>query len=267
MKSYTTFTCLVLALALPSMVTANPAADEVKLEIREGRPVVDGVYVNGHGPYRFLLDTGATLNQIEPALAQSIGLTKTFETPLTTSTGITSASGSEGHEVRLGPKSADGQVFLFAGMDAIHQLSSDIQGVLGQVFLSRFDYLLDVRARRMAFGNAALDGKGTRAPFTIVQGRPVVATNLGQLVLDSGAHFMVRFGVRAAEATHEMVTASGTTQVGTVFSKLVIAGRTLWRGDAIAVPRPAESGAEGLLPISVFKTVYVSNSENYVVLD
>jgi hypothetical protein len=268
MKSGAACTYLALALTLPQKaIAAGPADYSVRIEMREGRPVVDGVYVNGHGPYRFLVDTGATLNQIEPKLAQSIGLTETFQTSLRSSTGVTSTSGSEGHELRVGPITADAQVFLFAGMDAIHQLSFDIQGVLGQVFLSRFDYVLDVRARRMAFGRVEPDGKGTRIAFQLVQGRPLVPTNLGLLVLDSGAHLLVRFGVKAVEATYEMVTVSGRTQLGTVFSTLVIQGRTLWRGDAIAVPQPAEADAAGLLPINLFKTVYVCNSEGYVVLN
>jgi hypothetical protein len=275
MKHFTILATAVLALALPTMaaaasaaaLTTTPAASGVKLQMREGRPVVDGVMVNGHGPYRFLLDTGATLNTIDPTLAQSIGLTVAFLTQLTSSTGVTSASGSEGGEIRLGPVTAGDQVFLFTGMDAVHKLSSDIQGVLGQVFLSQFDYLLDVRGGRMEFGKRELHGKGARAPFRIVQGRPVVDTSLGPLVLDSGAHLMVRFGVEATQATAEMVTMSGTMQVGMVFSKLAIDGRTLWRGDAVAVPHTAEAGAAGLLPVSLFKTVYVCNSGRYVVLD
>src|SRR5262249_42324094 len=137
---------------------------------------------DGHGPYRFLLDTGATLNQIEPKLARSIGLTETFQTTLTSSIGVRPAPGSDGHEVTVGSARADAQVFLFAGMDAIHQLSPDIQGVLGQVFLSRFDYLLDVRARRLEFGTQDFDEKGIWARFTSLQGRPVVSTSLGLLV-------------------------------------------------------------------------------------
>jgi len=254
------------ALALPTRSVAASAVTSVKLQVREGRPVVDGVMVNGHGPYRFMVDTGATLNTIDPKLAQSIGIMATFHTQLTSSTGVTPASGSEGLEVRLGPVTAGDQVFLFTGMEAVQKLSSDIQGVLGQVFLSQFDYLLDVRAGRMEFGAEELDGKGVRVPFQTVQGRPVIATSLGPLVLDSGAHAMVRFGIEATQATAELVTMSGTTRVGMVYSTLAIDGRTLWRGDAVAVPHAAEAGTGGLLPVSLFRTVYVSNSEHYIVL-
>jgi hypothetical protein len=47
----------------------------------------------------------------------------------------------------------------------------------------------------------------------------------------------------------------------------LVDGRTFWRGDAIAVRQPVETGAAGLLPISVFTTVYLCHSTGYVVLD
>ena len=46
--------------------------------------------------------------------------------------------------------------------------------------------------------------------------------------------------------------------------KLLIDGHAFWRGAALAVPRSAETGAEGLLPVSLFHAVYFSNSEHYV---
>jgi hypothetical protein len=234
--------------------------------MRDGRPVVNDVYVNGHGPYKFLLDTGSTFNHFDPKLAKSIGLATTFKTKLTSSTGIVDAEASEGGEIKIGPVSADGQVFLFAGMEGLHAIGSDIQGVLGQVFLSRFDYLLDQRNRRVEFGTSA-HAAGVRAPFRIIQGRPIVATSLGAFVLDSGVHDVVRFGVRASGKTREMITASGSASVGAVFSKIEIEGRTFWRGDAVALPHSPETGTDGLLPTGSFKTIYVSNSEGYVVLD
>jgi hypothetical protein len=267
MKSYAAFTSLALTLVIPSQAAAESSArDSVKLEIRDGRPVVDGVYVNGHGPYKFLLDTGSTLNHLDPKIAKSIGLAVTFRTKLTSSTGVVDAEGSEGGEIRIGPAAADGQVFLFAGMEGLHAIGSDIQGVLGQVFLSRFDYLLDQRNRRVEFGTRA-QTTGIRATFRIIQGRPIVATSLGAFVLDSGVHDMVRFGVRASGGTREMVTAAGSAAVGAVFSKLEIEGRMFWRGEAVALAQSPETGADGLLPTSAFKTIYVSNSEGYVVLD
>lgn len=64
-----------------------------------------------------------------------------------------------------------------------------------------------------------------------------------------------------------MRTITGTAQLGTVVSVLRIADYTFWRGDAAAIPHPAESGIDGLLPVSPFRSVYVSNSKGYIVFE
>ena len=95
MKHITVLTAAGLALTPPAAVPAAPAAMSVKLQMREGRPVVDGVIVSGHGPFCFPVDTGATFNTIDPKLAQSVGLVVSFQTRLTSSTSVTTVSGSE----------------------------------------------------------------------------------------------------------------------------------------------------------------------------
>jgi hypothetical protein len=95
----------------------------------------------------------------------------------------------------------------------------------------------------------------------------VVATNLGGLVLDSGVNRLTLFYVEAVALTHRMITMTGSVPVGMIPSKLVIGGRMFWHGEAVAVPRPAEDETVGLMPASMFRTVYVSNSDGYVVLE
>ena len=248
-------------------LAAGPVGGAVKIRILDGRPMVDTVYLNGHGPYRFLLDTGTTLNHLDPQLAASIGLRTTFSTDLLTSIGTTSIGGAGGIGVVLGPVRAEAQTFLFGGLDNIHRSFPDVQGVLGQEFLSRFDYLLDLRGRRLEFGASERSAVENRVPFQAVAGRPAVFTSLGSLVLDSGAAGIILFGGRAMALTHEMFTMTGSLRVGTISGTLVIDGRTWWRGKAVVIPRAAEAGAEGLLPASLFNAVYVCNSEGYLVLD
>jgi hypothetical protein len=208
----------------------------------DGRPLVDGVYVNGHGPYRFLVDTATTSNHIEPGLAQAIGLRATFRTELASAVGVVTALGSDGVELALGEQRADRQEFLFAGMDVVHKLSRDIQGILGQAFLSRFDYRLDLRGKRLEFGAQNLNGR--RARFRNVNGRPTVRTNVAL-----------------------MQTLAGSQMGGLVNSVLSIEGRSVWRGEAVTVPGQSEPGVAGLMPVSLFRGVYVSDSENYLVFD
>lgn len=239
----------------------------VRLTVIDGRPIVDGVYVNGHGPYRFLVDTATTSNHMEPDLARSIGLSPTYRTELTSSLGVIVARGSTGVELALGDARADEQNILFAGMEVVHQLSSAIQGILGQQFLSRFDYMLDLRGGRLDFGRQTVGGK--RAALRMLNGRAVVATSLGDLILDSGASSLILFGVKPDVVFEDayMRTLAGSRTVGMVYSRLVINGRRVWSGHAVAIPDSAETGVAGLMPLRLFRTVYVCNSEGYAVFE
>jgi hypothetical protein len=102
----------------------------------------------------------------------------------------------------------------------------------------------------------------------MLDGRTAVSTSLGDLVLDSGASRLVLFGVVPdAGDLHDMLTFAGAKSVGMVARRLVIEGRNIWRGDAVALPDRTEPGVAGLMPLSLFRSIYVCNSENYVAFE
>jgi hypothetical protein len=250
------------------IIAAGPVRGDVRLHVSGGLPVVESVYVNSHGPYRFLVDTGTNVNFIDVNLARSIGLRATFQTKLTSSMGATSVSGSDGVEVFLGSAKADAQRFLFLPPDTLQERLPGIRGVLGQWFLYRFDYTLDMRAKRMEFGEQ--NPNGTRAKFEMVNGEPVVSTSLGNLILDSGASQLVLFGVRRGGENGlrgDLRTVTGSQEVGLVTGRpLIIEGRKISRGAAVAIPNRTP-GVDGLLPIGLFKVIYICNSQGYLVFE
>lgn len=254
-----------LVAVLLSSIAASGAAP-VRLIVKDGRPVVDGVFVDGHGPFRFLLDTGAESNQMDRWLAVQLGLRASFRVEMATSTGVVVQPGAGGFVVKLGSVSAPEQELLFTGLDGIREWSGGIQGVLGQAFLRNFDYLLDLRGKRLVFGAEA--GAGTRLQFEEISGRPAVFTSLGRLVLDSGADGVVLF--RNAHPGSVRVRSAA----GFVEASPEVRSRTVWiegkeyrvRG-GVEVGRPSGIHEDGLLPASTFRTVYVSNSEKFVILD
>src|SRR5262249_42238651 len=154
---------------------------------------------------------------------------------------------------------ADHQTFLLGSIDGLQAISPEIQGVLGQQFLSGFDFRLDLRNRRLEFGACLPDDRLPKTPFQLVNGRPAVVTSLGSMILDSGAQYLIRFGISGGGTTADLITSTGISSVTRVYSTLTIDGRTFWRADAIAVPRSPETGADGLLPTSPFKSVYFCN--------
>ena len=65
-----------------------------------------------------------------------------------------------------------------------------------------------------------------------------------------------------------MKTFAGTQKTGLVASKpLIMDGRKIWIGDAVAIASRTEPGLDGLMPLSLFKTIYVCNSGRYIVFD
>jgi hypothetical protein len=152
-------------------------------------------------------------------------------------------------------------------MNPIRDRWPDVQGVLGQVFLLRFDYLLDLHGKRLEIGKQ--DCSGTRTRMTITNGRPMVTTSMGALVLDSGAARLTLFGAEPQTVSSSVLkTVTGSQETGMVASQaLVIEGRRIWPGQTVAVPHAPEAGVGGLLPVSLFKGIYVSNSEGYVVFE
>lgn len=245
---------------------AEPLWGGAKMHVREGRPIVDGVFVNGQGPYRFLLDTGTNVNLIETRLARKLSMPATFTDVLESAGGKTAMPGSDGNVVELGEVRAEEQRFQYSDLDAIHSLWPDVRGVLGQWFLARFDYVLDLRGQRIQFGKQ--DVSGYRAEFRMLEGRSSVSTSLGDLVLDSGASRLVLFGVVASPGKmSDLLTVAGTKSVGMVATRLAIQGRDVWRGTAVAIPDRTEAGVAGLMPLSMFRSIYVCNSEGYVVFE
>lgn len=250
------------------LTVASPILGAVKLQIREGRPIVDNVFVNNHGPFRFIVDTGTNVNLIESGLAKSMGMVATFRVDLASATGSMLMPGSNGNQIQLGPAEAGAQQFLFADLKDIRRQWPDVQGVLGQWFLARFDYLLDLRGKQLEFGTRT--PSGTRTPLTMLNGRSSVATSLGDLVLDSGAPDLILFGVvpeRLDGGSGFLLTATGSQIIGKVVRSLAIGGRNLWSGSAVAIPTQAEPGVAGLMPIRFFKTIYVCNSQSYAVFE
>lgn len=248
------------------VLTAGPLSGAINLLVREGRPIVDGVYVNGQGPYRFLLDTGTNMNLIESHLAKKIGMRTTFSDVVESAAGKTSMPGSVSNVVEFGPVRAMQQRFQYSNLDSLHTLWPDIRGVLGQAFLSGFDYTVDLRGKQLEFGKQ--DRRGNRSQFRLQDGRTAISTNLGDLVLDSGTSRLVLFGVGSGIGQmRDMLTLAGSTSVRMISSRLAIAGRDVWRGDAVAIPTQTEPGIAGLMPLSVFNSVYICNSERYVVFE
>ncbi len=265
-----TLLAVLFSALLATSIPSDAAAQTIKLKIVSGRPIVGGVYLNGQGPYRFLIDTGNQSNQIDARLAQKIGLTPTFQVKLYTPSGSSLVPGTKVDKLTLGTSEATAQEFLINNLDGVHALSSDIQGILGQQFLSHFDYTLDFQHQQLTLGDSP--ATGAHVPLRILDGLMAVPTSQGDLVLDSGADtlFLFRESSHASTSQNSTQIRSDAGSTSAVSMEKVyglqIGERLYHPAGAIFHPVPAASHA-GLLPANLFHAIFICNSAGYVVFD
>jgi Aspartyl protease len=245
---------------------AEPVAD---LSIDQRGGIVVPVTVGGAGPFRFILDTGATRSLVGDDLA---GL---LHAPLVARAELVTSAGSEMQGVvrlaRVEVAGARAESLLASVLPAarLRALASGVRGVLGQDFLSAFNYTLDYRRRRLIWDEPGDVNCGAPSALRLIpaEGRyvvvlsPIGLTRALRLVPDTGAEAFVFFhapgeaapamaigsarltglsgdrGVRAASAPH-----------------LVVGGITLRDQAAVIVDRLDET-ADGLLPLHGFASV------------
>lgn len=255
---------LLLALT-PCIGLAQTVQPTLKLQVISGVPVFDGVYLNGQGPFRFLLDTGSQGNQMNMSLASKLGLSGSTQLQLQSPAGtITDVPATTVGKVVLGPVEASDQEFLLSKRDTADGLPG-VQGILGQRFLHRFDYTLDLRHKQLTFGPPPLSGN--RAAFRFASGCMVLSTNLGDLLLDSGTDTLFLFRMSPQLSTVSFSTTTGGFDASIATAPSVkIAGKAYYPREAAFHPVP-QAPAAGLLPASLFHAIYISNSDGYVLLN
>jgi predicted aspartyl protease len=132
---------------------ADSAAGEVAFELAGpgGGALVVPVHVNGGGPFRFVLDTGATLTCVGSALADSLALPEQRGT-----VGVGAGIGGTGRmrlvrldSLRVGGAMASGMTACSLDLEHIAEIGFDVQGLLGLNFLREFRVTLDFDRRVM----------------------------------------------------------------------------------------------------------------------
>jgi len=147
-------------------------------------------------------------------------------------------------------------------------LKLSVVSVFGQVFLSHFDYLFDLRRGRLVFGSN-IDPPGIRVPLLEIEGLPAVSTSMGPLIVDSGAQELTLYKSTVFNGeTLTMYTYAGPVKATVQGAgPLMISSRKVPYGKALVLPCKLQPTAiPGLLPVSLFNSVYISNSGRYAVL-
>ena len=254
---------LVIGLSIEPAMAEDRARPRVPLNIDEHGGVIVDVRVNGAGPFRFMIDTGSARSAIDEGLARELGA------PIVAKTEVVTGAGAE---VRLVARLASvaigaGSEMQVTGILApvlpaarLAVLGRGVRGVLGQDFLSAFNYTLDYRLDFLTWDAPLVcEGPGL-VRMTARDGRFVMTVEAAEplrLVPDSGADALVLFSARTAAApgirTVRDLIGTRPARVTTI-PRLRLGSVTMSDLDAFVVDR-AEPGVDGLMPLHHFSSV------------
>lgn len=258
----------------------------VRLRLLAGRLPVVPVYLDGEGPFDFLLDTGTNSTLVTPALAARLRLRPSDSVTLITVAGQTDVPRARLGKVEVGGRAATDVEALVSGLEPLTEIDPRVRGVLGQNFLERFNYTLDYDGRAVEFERDAAPPSGERVPFALEEGKLVVgavcdapAPRALRLVLDAAATGLVIFDdarrdlaqILSAQTPALMLTEAGGVRARLARLPGLRVGGSRLRDVPVALlpdPAPGDRRAEdGLLPTSLFRAVYFNHAEGYVIFN
>jgi len=235
---------VVVMLAVDPAWASGPTAVPVPLAIDDRGGIVVDVRVNGLGPFRFILDTGAARSIVSDDLARELRAPVVAKSDVVTSAGTDMRLVVRLGSVALASSRVDGLLAPVIPRDRLLQLGPHVRGLLGQDFLSAFNYTLDYRRARLTWDDPLGCTGPNVVPMVAAEGRFVMALRSQsgmplRLVPDSGAEVAVLFrGLRTPQP----------------LARVRIGSFTLPDVRPVVVER-IDQHADGLLPLHGFSSV------------
>lgn len=279
---------IVSIVALPVLLTAQATETNVAVQfrLRDQYLIVVQTVVNGEGPFPFVLDTGTSRTIVDPALAAKLHAPIVGNTSLSGMLRVREDKLVEIENIRLGAVSLSDMTAVVDKLSRQKMLAPGIRGVLGEDFLSRFDLLIDYKHRRLRFGGAIPVGERCRfetsgeyhgLPTTRRILIPVEFVEMNglkvALQLDSGAKALELFPAsvnsRSSPGWIRSISAENSVDGTAVLPNATIRiGTMLFHGeDVVQSHRVLRFDAGGLLPAAIFRSIYISHSGGFIVLN
>lgn len=261
------------------------AQSEIRFRLVQNTLVLVSITAGNQGPFDFVLDTGADTTIVDPSIAKALSFKALDHVDQTTLAGVQNLTRGSIPALSVGSVHVENLTALIQDLSGVRRLDPRIEGIAGQNFLSHFNYLLDYRRRVLRIEEAdeirqSLQGNRVAIEFVenrMLIGAEVQARNRAKLtlMLDSGANSLVLFpgasqGLKISPQQADLET-TGSGQVGLLVGRvqvLTVGSQEFHDVPAALSPIQVRGHVgDGLLPMSLFQSLYVNNREGFVILN
>jgi predicted aspartyl protease len=274
MREYALVALLAMVLTTPRLAGASGTP----FSLGEQGGIILPVLLNGEGPFKMLLDTGATHSAITEDLAAALGAKVIARTNVISPAGARLRPIVAIDSLMIGPVKVDVILPSVAPSDAFDP-KGEIKGLIGQDVLASLRYTIDFKRRVIEWHEQSPRPIGTRLRLSFEHGRFLVTLpqrgEALRLVPDSGAGGLVLFAsgrgmvdLLDTGRTVELRTGAGGRS-GRVMRipALRIGDRTLRDVDAVSIGGETHPAAgDGLLPLHLFGRVTFDGPSRLLIL-
>ena len=303
MSTFKWLASITLAGSLLSVLHAEPHCPGnvaiLRFRLVQRSQIVVPVAINHTGPYDFLVDTGAQITTVDPALAAQLHLRIEGTTGFVGVGFRTRPSFAHLDILEAGPHAIANSLVVIQNLEHLQAADPHIRGILGGNFLGHFDVLIDYAHNMLCLDGAKVmqpEVKGKHIALVtpshpqdkVLSTEPLIipvhlsGSGIRQLLLllDSGTNVPFLYDPGKYLAPGLSVSAPlrnrGADGVERAFTVLppqdmqigILAFRQIsfvtLAGTGRDVPKV---GVDGLLPTVIFRRVYISYADRFVVLE
>ena len=274
-------------------------AASIRFRLIQRSRIIVPVTINRTGPYEFLVDTGTRFTMVDPSLAAELHLKGKGSAEVVGLGFSTHASFAYLDLLEVGSHSVENGPVELQDLQSVQAADLHFRGILGGDFLGHFDVLMDYAHRMLCLDDtkvvqAAVKGghialvtpsqTPDEVPLTTLLIIPVHLSGFGTrqllLVLDSGANasFLFNHAMNLTLGLHETGRRDGYSADGVKREFSILPLQSMQIGSLslqqVSFAVPAESGEnaltskeDGLLATVLFRRVFISYADRFVVLD